>query len=340
MKTLLLLGLIAVSIQTYAQHDHSHEQKPSTAREIWGDFEEGSLIKIKETDWKSTPIAKKIMKKGKLIEAYSYVDSIDIYSMVYDSDSLMVTGFMVRPKKAGSYPCVIYNRGGNRDFGQLLVGTAVQQMGMIASQGYVVIASNYRGNSNSEGKEAFGGSDANDILNLIPALSQVAFADTSRIGMFGVSRGGMMSYLALKETCNIDAVVVLGGVSDLLIMKEKRPDMESHVFEALIPNYKDSADVELTRRSATYWTDEMCPTTPILFMHGSKDEACDISMAHKLHKALEENQSPHLFVEFQNDNHGCVKHQKEVSEYLANWFNKYLKNDTTFSESTSYVLVE
>ena len=46
--------------------------------------------------------------------------------------------------------------------GQLLVATALTKMGVIAAQGYVVIASNYRGNSNSEGKEEFGGSDVND----------------------------------------------------------------------------------------------------------------------------------------------------------------------------------
>ena len=37
----------------------------------------------------------------------------------------------------------------------------------------LLIASNYRGNSNSEGKEEFGGADVNDVLNLIPALSQI-----------------------------------------------------------------------------------------------------------------------------------------------------------------------
>ena len=340
MKTILTTILIAASFGMQAQHDHSHEQKPSTAREIWGNFEEGERIKIRETNWQATPIARKIMKKGTLRDEFSYVDSIDVYSMVYDSDSLMVTGFMVRPKAPGNYPCVIFNRGGNRDFGQLLVGTAVVQLGAIASEGYVVIASNYRGNSNSEGKEEFGGSDVNDVLNLVPALAQVESADTSRIGMFGVSLGGMMSYLALKESCDFDAVVVLGGVSDLFIMKEKRPDMESHVFEELIPNYADSSEQELTKRSVTYWAGEMCQTTPILMLHGSKDEACDISMAHTLHEKLEKSNAPHLFIEFENDNHGCVKHREEVSAFVSGWFDTYLKNGSEFNETSTYDLVK
>ncbi|MCR9171239.1 MAG: prolyl oligopeptidase family serine peptidase [bacterium] len=340
MKTVVTYIFVAASFGICAQHDHSHEQKPSNAREIWGNFEAGEHIKIRETDWQKTPIAKKIMKKGMLKSEYAYVDSIDVYSMVYESDSLMVTGFMVRPKEPGSYPCVIYNRGGNRDFGQLLVGTAVVQMGMIAAEGYVVIASNYRGNSNSEGKEEFGGSDVNDVLNLIPALAQVESADTSRIGMFGISRGGMMSYMALKETCSIDALVVLGGLNDLFIMKDQRPDMESHVYEVLIPNYSEESEQELKNRSATHWAGDMCASTPILMLHGSKDDACDISMAHKLHEELEKNKAPHVFVEFNNDNHGCIKHQAEVAELMSSWFNIYLKNESAFEAETSYKLIK
>ena len=182
MKALFFLSIILSISFARAQndHDHSHDIKPSNARELWGDFNSGERIKTTACDWKNSPFGKKIFKNGKLKGSFSYLNDIDLYSMVYDSDGLMVTGFMVRPKKPGNYPCIIYNRGGNRDFGALLVFNAMLQMGRMAADGYVVIASNYRGNSNSEGKEEFGGADVKDVLNLIPALSQVKFADTSR----------------------------------------------------------------------------------------------------------------------------------------------------------------
>lgn len=63
---------------------------------------------------------------------------------------------MAKPKKEGKYPCIIYNRGGNRDFGSLKVATGATLMGMLAAQGYVVIASQYRGNAGGEGAEEFG----------------------------------------------------------------------------------------------------------------------------------------------------------------------------------------
>lgn len=76
-------------------------------------------------------------------------------------------------------------------------------MGKMASWGYVVVASQYRGNDGGEGIEQFGGDDVNDVLNLIPVLNQLPKADTSRVGIEGGSRGGMMTYLAMKNHVNL-----------------------------------------------------------------------------------------------------------------------------------------
>jgi len=73
---------------------------------------------------------------------------------------------MAKPKETGNYPCVIYNRGGNRDFGGLLVAHGAITLGKLAKEGYVVIASQYRGNGGSEGQEEFGGKDVNDLFIL------------------------------------------------------------------------------------------------------------------------------------------------------------------------------
>jgi len=43
-------------------------------------------------------------------------DSVDLYRITYMSDGLKVTAYMAEPKAPGKYPCIISNRGGNRDF--------------------------------------------------------------------------------------------------------------------------------------------------------------------------------------------------------------------------------
>ncbi|MGB3076412.1 MAG: CocE/NonD family hydrolase, partial [Chitinophagales bacterium] len=142
------------------------------------------------------------------------INSIDFFSITYLSDGLKVKGYLAVPKKAGKYPAIIYNRGGNREFGALTDGQLIRFLALTAGWGYVCIASQYRGNGGSEGKEEFGGKEVNDILNLIPCLSAIDKADTSRIGMWGWSRGGMMTYLALTKTNKIKAAIVGSGMAD------------------------------------------------------------------------------------------------------------------------------
>ena len=336
-KLFLLLTFLTNQVIITAQH--THETIPSTARADWGEFEKGELLKTELIDYKTTPIGKKILKKDKLRKGFEYVDSIKINRMVYNSDGLMVTGFVVQPKEKGNYPCIIYNRGGNRDMGSLLVGTAVVYMGKIAAAGFVVIASNYRGNSNSEGKEEFGGSDVNDVLNLIPALSQIEGADTSKIGMFGISRGGMMSYMTTRNNPQIKAVAVVGGMSNLFTMKRNRPDMESHVYSALIPNYEDDSENQLENRSAVFWADELPRSTKFLLLHGTHDKAVSIEEPRKLHNTFLEHNINHVFIEYKRDNHGVRKNAEHASEQINNWFLKYVKDGTEFEETeTRHVL--
>ncbi|HKL02446.1 MAG TPA: hypothetical protein VJ911_02175, partial [Cryomorphaceae bacterium] len=129
----------------------------------YGDFGNGT-IKYLSIDYTKTPINKAVEHHP---EEYTYLDAVDIFSIGHMSDGLFVTGLMVAPKKKGRYPVIVFNRGGNRDLGILLVSVAVNELAPLAAQGYVVVATNYRGNSRGEGVEEFGGSDLNDVSNLI-----------------------------------------------------------------------------------------------------------------------------------------------------------------------------
>ena len=46
-------------------------------------------------------------------------ENTKIKKITYLSDNLKIKGFVAMPKKAGKFPVIIYNRGGNREFGQL-----------------------------------------------------------------------------------------------------------------------------------------------------------------------------------------------------------------------------
>ena len=222
--------------------------------------------------------------------------SIDFYRITYLSDGLKVTGYIAEPKEKGKYPCIIANRGGNTNFSQWTPISIAYFLGRMASWKYVVIASQYRGNDGGEGKEEFGGKDIDDVLNLIPALSQLPNADTSRIGIEGTSRGGMMTYLALKNTCKFKAAVVTSGFAIAFKIIAARPEMETKAYAELVPNYKANKEKELKARSAVFWADKMCNTTPLLIMAGSADRRVKPVGSKRVVQKLIDNKHPVKFI--------------------------------------------
>ena len=260
-------------------------------------------------------------------ENFKYLDSIEIYGITYLSDGLKVNGLLVQPKKKGKYPAIIYNRGGNRNFGALLIAHGAITLGEIAKEGYVVIASQYRGNAGSEGKEEFGGKDINDITILPEVLEEIESADTEKIGMYGWSRGGMMTYIALTKTEKIKAVVVGGGISDQSSSIENRPEMETNVLSELIPNYAENKEAELEKRSAIKWVDRFPKDVPILMLHGNSDWRVKPEQSLNLALEFEKHRIPYRLIMFEGGDHGISEHKEEVREQVISWFDRYLKNN-------------
>lgn len=262
---------------------------------------------------------------------FNWIDSVNVYSVTYLSDGLKVNGFLAMPKKAGKYPAIISNRGGNLEFGQWDIRSFYAQCGILAKEGYVVIASQYRGNDGGEGKEEFGGSDVNDVLNIIEVLPEIKEADTSRIGMYGWSRGGMMTYMALAHTKKIKAAAVGGGLSDLHASIADRADMEQ-VYEKLIPNYKSQKKTELDKRSAIQWVDKFPKNVPILLLHGTADWRVKSEQTLKLALEFEKYRIPYRLIMFEGADHGINEHKNEVNRQVVDWFNRFLKNSEAVPE--------
>ena len=246
-------------------------------------------------------------------------------SIRYLSDGLAVNGFLAMPALPGKYPCVIYNRGGNRELGAITDTQLGLIIGQIASWGYIAVASQYRGNMGGEGKEEFGGKEVNDILNLVPLLSNIRGADTSRMGMYGWSRGGMMTYLALTKTQRIKAAVTGSGMADAILNTARRPDMKN-VFAELAPGFAANPDSVLKSRSAVYWADSICKSTPLLLLCGSADWRVfpeeQFAMLNSLYKA----KHPTRFIMLEGGQHSLTEHLQEVNWNARRFLDKYVRD--------------
>lgn len=283
------------------------------------------------SDLSNTPIYSRLTENvnGRIEwkDNFKYLDSIEIYGITYLSDGLKIKGLLVKPKKKGKYPCIIYNRGGNRDFGSLKIAHGAITLGQIAKEGYVVIASQYRGNAGGEGKEEFGGNDVNDVTILPKVLKEIESADTTKIGMYGWSRGGMMTYIALTKMKEIKAAVVGGALSDCFSNIIDRPKIETTVMAELIPDYSENKELELEKRSAIKWVDKFPKDVPILLLHGNSDRRVKPEQSLNLALKFEKNRIPYRLMIFEGGDHGISEHKKEVNEQVMMWFNRYLKNN-------------
>ena len=264
----------------------------------------------------------KIISSEKMDLENIYKDTVECYRIRYFSDGLEVVGFILKPKHIDQkLPVIIYNRGGNREFGKITT-KRLNYLSYLSSNGYAVLASQYRGNDGGEGREEFGGSDINDVLNLIPMAESLPFIDSGRIVMLGYSRGGVMTYLAISNSTKIKAACVVGGVTDLIQnYNEREQDMKDVLIE-LIGGSPTEMEAEYIKRSAYYWPEKI--NAPVLIFHGENDWRVNKSQAEKLANKLNESGKPYELVIYPNGSHGLYENIEDRNRRIFEWFEKYI----------------
>jgi len=263
-------------------------------------------------------IQKKMIRSGWGSEV---IDNTEVKKIVYDSDGLKVQGYLAYPKNnSRQIPLIIWNRGGNSKDGKIDDFLAYGMFGEIASWGYVVLASNYRE------EDEFGGREINDILNLVPLADEIAFCESSRIGMEGWSRGGMMTYKVLTLTDRIKCAVIISGLADLFRTEENRSDLVIVYKKLFGTEDKNEFEKRKKERSAVYFADRINKLTNILLVHGKADEKISYFDSVDMFEKLKYNGINCELKLIEDGDHYLRKMRKEVVQLRKDWFEKYLKN--------------
>lgn len=247
---------------------------------------------------------------------------IECLAIVYPSDGIEVEGFVVRPRGTSGRPppAIIFNRGGNRDFGRLVFAN-LMDFASWAQEGFLVLASQYRGNGGSGGRDEFGGADVDDVLNLIPVARHYG-ADMDNLFMAGFSRGGMMTFLSMKHGARLRAAAVIGGAADLTDLGSERQEMVA-VYRELMPDFDRNAEQLLRDRSAVHFAEQL--DAPLLIMHGGADRRVPPGQALALAMRLQQAHKPYELVVFAGEDHALEKHQAECRQRLLAWFKRHLQ---------------
>ena len=251
-----------------------------------------------------------------------------VEKITYLSDGLKIKGYIGYPKdNSKKYPSIIWCRGGYGNSGAIDKFTARGMFGQIASWGYCVFASQYRGNDGSEGHDDFGGDDVNDVLNLIPLADEIPQADKDIWGIEGWSRGGMMTYLTLTKTNLFKAAIVIGGIANLRCNAEESKFMR-RLYENSLGNFTDEQfRKRCEERSIVNFPEKLSKETPLLLIHGNNDERVLPHDSLDLSYKLLEQKIPFRLVMLEGGDHFLKTHRKEVDELRKMWFDKYLKQE-------------
>jgi len=244
---------------------------------------------------------------------------LELLKITYLSDGLKIKGFIYKPKvTAGKkLPAIIFNRGGLADG---IIGPAnfnyLWEMHRYAQEGFVVLASQYRGADGGEGRDEAGGTDTNDVMSLIQLARSLDYVDTSRVFMWGFSRGAVMTLQAIKRGAPIRAAVIVGGPTDYLALANDPGFLE--FARNNFPDFEKRKEEHLRSRSAVLWADQL--NVPMLILQGAADPDLRPTQAMALAQKMDEAGKLYELIIYAKDDHPVSLNAEDRLRRTIDWF--------------------
>ncbi len=201
------------------------------------------------------------------------------------------------------------------------------------SLGYNVLDPNYRG-STGYGvdfrelikKDGWGGLDKEDIRTGIEYMIENGFAFPNKVGIYGTSYGGYMSWLAITQFPPdiVAAAAPICGMTDLTVDYETtRPDLKPYSEEMLGGSPTDVPERYQERSPVNYVQNIR---GKLLIVQGLRDPNVTKANVTEVEKRLESNKVPYEKLVFDDEGHGIIRERnvKKLLTRLAEFFDKSL----------------
>jgi dipeptidyl aminopeptidase/acylaminoacyl peptidase len=164
-----------------------------------------------------------------LTSLHDLEDHIRVQRVMYPSGKELVPAYVFSPRKlepSKKYPGLVMLHGG---FHSHLDWRFFDLIDYAVNKGYVVIFPEYHGSSGYGDqiyKNNYGTSDTADVLAATDYLVKShTYVDPDRVGIFGHSRGGMVTLLCIeKAPTKYKAAVDVAGLVDFLAFMAYKPD--------------------------------------------------------------------------------------------------------------------
>ncbi|KAL9615816.1 MAG: hypothetical protein Q9160_009238 [Pyrenula sp. 1 TL-2023] len=192
-----------------------------------------------------------------------------------------------------------------------------------------VLCPNYRGSS-SRGEEfaakirgRMGTEDYTDVIDMIQAAIKQGLVDKDRVMVGGWSQGGFLSYLSMSRNNEAEQGFKLRGVIcgagvvdwDMMAMSSDLPIFECELAgKAPWSSDEDSLN---GRHGSAIWHMKKLATaereqTPVLILHGERDERVPHSQAVAFHRACRQYGIPYEFVTYPREGHAIKERAHRV----------------------------
>ena len=248
-------------------------------------------------------------------------------------DGTDVHGLIVKPAgyKAGTrYPTLLIIHGGPNGQDQHSFSFDRE---FLASNGYVVLAINYRGSAgrgNGWQKAIHGDWGNLEVVDLLGAVDEAVkqgIADPNRLGIGGWSYGGISTNYTIATDTRFKAAVSGAGSS----MQFTMYGMDQYIIQydqEMGPPWK-ARDKWMKVSYPFFNADKI--KTPTLFMGGEKDFNVPIAGGEQMYQALKSLGVDTQLVIYPGQFHGLTipSYERDRLQRYLNWFNKYLQPTTT-----------
>ena len=216
------------------------------------------------------------------------------YDYVVDKDTVEAITF--RPVAEGRYPGLVLIPGYSRTARDYLpVGIR------FAKEGFAAVAITQRGFGRSEGKPDYVGPKTMAGIEAgFRHFRRESYVDSTRMGVFGYSRGAMAaSLLSVRVTpSELRAAVFGAGVYDF---KRAHDDVGILGIRKNMEKEAGLSDKAVKERSSVMHMESLA--CPVLILHGEADENVPVSQAYLLRDRLTELQKPFEIMTFAGAGH-------------------------------------
>jgi len=269
----------------------------------------------------------------KVAKAFSSNAKYTKHRISYEAGGFTISGIMIKPGGKGPFPVVVLAHG-YIDPATYWSGQGFRrEQDWLGSNGYLAVHVDYRNHARSDKDPKNDVSMrlgyAEDVIGAALAVkgSQFSYIDKNKVALLGRSMGGGVAFQALVVQPGVfDAAITYASTSTLAadnFNKWQRNDYP--IGDQILKEYGTPKENPAVWQdmSSRYFFSRI--TEPVLMIHGTEDESCDISWARATNNALKRSGVDVTYIEYPGAPHYMFGEWNDSIKHVDRFLKKNLR---------------